>query len=298
MGGVYQLESGKTLDGRLIVIGGVATIEDNATVASDVVLLGGLINISGTVTGDLNLFGATANLKDTAVIEGDVVVTSSILNQSNHARVKGKAIHGNDLPNGFIRPDKLNSINQPTLPAASNLYDLIGNVMSLLFFGILMAILAMMAALFFPKAIRRTATALIENPLLSGGIGLLTVIAAPIVIFIFIITLILIPVSLIGILALVVAVFLGWIVIGMELGNRLAALFNAKWHIAVAAGMGTMIFTLIAEILVKVTFLSWALVFVISVLGLGAVILTSFGTRAYKPNSQLPPAAAIPPINE
>lgn len=282
MGGSYVLKSGDELDGNLIIIGGNATIEEDAKVNGDVILLGGQVSISGMVSGDLNMFGGSASLRDTAVIEGNAVVTSSVLNQADGATINGKVIEGTNLPNGFIIPDKANPEVNSTGNNGSTILSLFGKALSIIFVSIITAILAMLAALFFPHSMQRTANALVENSLLAGGAGLLTVIAAPIVIVLLTITLILIPVSVIAILALVLAAFLGWITVGMELGNRLAQVFKTKWHIAVSAGLGTLILTLIMDTVGRIPCIGWTLVFVVSTLGLGAVILTRLGTRVFE----------------
>ena len=150
----------------------------------------------------------------------------------------------------------------------------------------------MLAALFFAEPMRRTAAALIESPLLAAGAGLLTVIAAPIVVVILCITLVLIPVSLLLCLALILATFLGWITVGMELGYRLSTVFKAKWHIAISAGLGTLLLTLVMEIVGRVPCIGWTLVFIIGILGLGAVILTRLGTRVF--TQSIPPTTSAP----
>ncbi len=288
MGGSFVLKSGDELDGNLIVIGGNATIEEDATVHGDIILLGGQVSVDGTVDGNLNVFGGSASLRENAVIEGDAVITSSALNQADGATIQGKITQGQDLPRGFIIPEKARPGNVDDDGISIDILDLFGTALSIFFTSIIVAILAMLAALFFPYTLKRTANALTAYPLLAGGAGLLTVIAAPIIIVLLTITLILIPVSVVAILASILAAFLGWIAIGYELGNRIAQMFKTKWHSAVSAGLGTMILTLVMETIGRVPCIGWTVVFVVSTLGLGAVILTRGGTRVFENNNPPP----------
>lgn len=281
MGGSFVLKPDETLSGNLIVIGGNATIEENATVQGDIILLGGQVSVSGHVTGNLNLFGGSASLRDTAVVDGNAVVTSSVLNKTDSATIKGNVIEGSELPSGFILPDRIKANPPSDSTPESGILGFFWEVLSIFFSSVTAAILAMLAALFFAEPMRRTASALVESPLMAAGAGLLTVIAAPIVVVLMSITLVLIPVSILLALALILAAFLGWITVGMELGNRLAMVFKAKWHLAISAGLGTLLLTLVMEVVGRIPCIGWTVVFVIGVLGLGAVILTRLGTRLF-----------------
>jgi hypothetical protein len=126
--------------------------------------------------------------------------------------------------------------------------------------------------------------AILIAPIISGGFGLLTIFVAPIVLVMIAITLIGIPISLLGILVLGFAGFLGWAAIGTEIGNRIARGFKSQWHIAVSAGVGTLLLTLVADLIGLIPCVGWVTPFFLSMLGLGAVVLTRLGTREYVKN--------------
>ena len=73
-------------------------------------------------------------------------------------------------------------------------------------------------------------------------------------------TIILSPLSLLGMLLLAAAVVFGWVAINLEVGNRLAKLFKVNWSAPVAAGIGALIFNLVVFGLAMVPCLGWALV--------------------------------------
>ena len=95
----------------------------------------------------------------------------------------------------------------------------------------------------------RVAHAIIAQPLTAGGLGLLTVIVAPVAIIVSIVTLILIPLAPIIVIALVVAGVFGWIAIGYEVGQRFTRAIHQNWHPAFSAGLGTFALTLVAKML-------------------------------------------------
>jgi cytoskeletal protein CcmA (bactofilin family) len=297
MGGSFVLNTGETLDGKLIVIGGTATVEEGATVKGDVILLGGQLSIRGTINGSMSLFGGAASLHETAVVDGDVRVTSSVLNKDDNATVKGKVIQGSNLPDGFIIPE--NATPKPTNNSidTSPIFKFLTTSLHIIFISIGSAILALVLALFFAKPMQRTVDAIVENPLLAIGTGLLTAIAAPIAIILIAVTFILVPVSVLAVILLAVAMIMGWITIGMELGNRIAGLFKTKWPAAVSAGLGTLLLTLTMEIIGLIPCLGWSLIFVVAIIGLGGVILTRGGTHIVEHPSTTPPTGGINTTN-
>jgi hypothetical protein len=82
----------------------------------------------------------------------------------------------------------------------------------------------------------------------------------------------------------VIALLFGWIAVGMEIGCRIAKLFNVEWAPAVSAGIGTFVLFFVlgglGELIPCVGLLP--LIFV-GAWGLGAVVITRFGTQDYIP---------------
>jgi hypothetical protein len=125
--------------------------------------------------------------------------------------------------------------------------------------------------------------------LITGGLGLLTVVVTPLVVLVMVITIILIPVSLLGILLLAIMVVFGWIAIGAEVGHRLEAAFKTEWALPVTAGLGTFLLTLVVDGIGQIVpCVGWLVPSAVGLLGLGAVLLTRFGTQDYP--TYLPPA--------
>jgi hypothetical protein len=173
------------------------------------------------------------------------------------------------------------------------------------------AALAVLAVMFLPRQVERTAQAAIASPIIAGGVGLLTAVVAPILMVVLAITILLIPVSLLVALLLVIAWAFGLVSLGYEVGRRLAEALNQTWAPAAAAGIGTFVLMFIVDgvstafrtagyVIPGIACLNWILPFLVGIIGLGAVLLTRFGTAAYPPQvgglrgNWPPPAPAGP----
>jgi len=153
------------------------------------------------------------------------------------------------------------------------------------------------------------AHAVMAQPLTSGGLGLLTLIVAPITLLLLTVTIILIPVVVIAVVALFVAAVFGWIAIGYEIGQRFTTAIHQNWHPAFSAGLGVFALTLVANALTGIPVLNcvgWLVPFLLGLAGLGAVIMTRFGTQsvaapvtvAPAPLAPLAPVASVAPAPE
>ena len=107
------------------------------------------------------------------------------------------------------------------------------------------------------------------------------------------ITIIGLPLSFLTVVALIVAVVFGWVAIGVEVGRRMVEAFEWEMHPAAAAGIGTLaVGFVIGGIGLKIPCIGWLAPLLVGSAGLGAVILTRFGSREYQTASataELPP---------
>jgi len=169
-------------------------------------------------------------------------------------------------------------------------------MLSTFFSVFFMTTMAIGIMLLLPKQTERTSRVLVQQPVASGGMGCLTVMVTPIILVALAITIILIPVSLLGAALLVALVIFGWVAIGLELGKRLAQALHQDWHPAVSAGIGTFGLTLVTLGLSRVIIcVGWILPFLVSMVGLGAVMLVFFGARALPAPAVAAVQPAVPP---
>ena len=288
-GGIYTLHSGETLDGDLAVLGGVAILEKDSTVEGSVIILGGNLEANGEIDGDLVVIGGNANLGPTTVVRGDAVTFGGNVNPGN-ARIEGDQISGEglDFPLDFQWG---RDINLPLRTFTGFRVSTQARVLGYLFQCFMLAALAVLVMIFWPNPTDRVASAVVDQPVVAGGLGLLTIIVAPILLILLMITICLIPVSILGFILLVIAAVFGWISLGLEIGQRLAKALNQEYQPVVAAGLGTLVLSLVVNGIGFIPCVGWLIPFLVAALGLGGVLLTRFGTQAYVPATS---AAASP----
>lgn len=303
MGGSYTLSSGETLDGDLAIMGGTVTIEENATVNGNVALFGGSLDIAGDINGDVSAFGGTVTLQSTARIDGDLVNAGSTLNRDPQATITGQVVTGGSAPSfqfdlPFSSPlDGRINLSRHSFPGF--LAHLFFGVLWLFFQVFMLSALAALVLMFLETPTQRIARAIIAQPALSGGIGCLTLIIVPLLLAILGLTIILLPVTVVGFLLLVVLALYGWIALGYETGQRLAASLKQEWAAPVAAGVGTFLISLVLGGVAKVIpCVGWMIPWVGAGFGLGAVILTQLGTQDSPPTGGSAPEALPAPSGD
>lgn len=289
-GGSYTLESGQVLDGSLVVLVGVAELQSGAVVTRDVILVGGTLRSSGQVDGDLVGVGGLISLEKSALVGGDVVAVGASLERQPGARIQGEVVSGLNGPLTFNFPGQLDA------PRVEFGLTPLVNFIWYFFRAFLWAALAVLLLLFIPRPVERVAQAVVSQPVVSGALGLLTIIAAPLVLILLMVTIILIPVSALGFLLLAALWAYGLVALGLEVGRRLALSFKLDLAPAAAAGVGTLGLILVLNGLRElVPCVGWVFPFLAGCFGLGAVILTRLGSQDYLSQGNTPPTRPVPP---
>jgi cytoskeletal protein CcmA (bactofilin family) len=288
LGGAYTLQSGESLNGNLIVLGGVVDLQQNSTLNGNVLLAGGSLHVDGKVTGNILATGGSINLDSNAVVSGDISTLGAALNRSPGAQVFG------NINNGFSGPAEITVPGTVQVPNAIVHAEVNIIVQTFLFFlrAFLWAALAILVMLFLPRQVEQVEQAAMAQPLISVGLGVLTAVILPLVLLLAAITIIGIPVSLLGVLAFIVTWAFGIVVLGLEVGKRLAQVLNVDLAAPVVAGAGTFILILVMNgVKVVIPCIGWIFAALVGCLGLGAVLLTRFGTQPYPPAG---PQAMLP----
>ncbi len=304
----YTLEEGEWVDGDLIVFNGDATLEEGSRVEGSVIVWNGGAEIAGVVEGDLVVSSGDITLENGARVEGDVVCTWNCdLSQDAGARVDGGIVEG--IPLGDLRLENWRGlpgglrIPSPLALWASGPGRVLQWTIKILRGVIAIAVVAAVAglvALIWPELTSEVGRVVVEAPWHSFGIGLLTAFAGTVLIIALTITICLSPIAgLVG-LALGAAGLFGWAAVGALVGERLLKALKAREIAPVwAAGLGTLVITLIGVGLSTAFCLApfgWLMIFALGCLGLGAVVLTRFGTTPYTPPTGAAPHS--PPTGE
>ncbi len=272
VGQSYRLRSGETLNEDLTVVGGSVELEKDSRVNGNVAVLGGSLSINGEVTGDVSAMTGVVSIGDTAIISGNVYTLGATVSKSENAIVKGTI--------GTGRPN----INLPgsIRPSIESGGRFVWNVISTLFQCLALAALAVLVSLFALRPMERVSDTMMAQPVLAGGLGLLTSVVLPVLLVILSITIILLPVGLLGILGLAIAFLFGWISAGLVTGERISQALKQNWSGPVSAGAGTLVLSIAAALLQGIIpCIGWLVPFLVAVIGLGSVILTRFGLVPY-----------------
>lgn len=289
----YTVESGETVTGDVTVFGGSVIVEDGGTVEGSVVVWGGNAEIAGTVEGDVVVSGGNVYLDDDAWVMGNVVCSWDCgLEQAIGAQVDGDVIEGAlmpriEMPSTRVPPRVYRAGPQVVMNTVTRIISIVVSV-------VLIAAIGGLVALIWPEQVERVGHTISENPWPSFGYGLLTAFAGGALTLVLIITICLSPVGFVVGLALFAVGLLGWICIGALLGGHLFKAFNATNIAPIwAAGLGTLIITAVVALvdaglgtlacLWCLKPLIWTIAFTAGCVGLGAVVLTRFGTQIYPP---------------
>jgi len=290
----FRMVDGDILNGNLVVIGSTVSIARTAQVNGDIVIIGGTLTTQGTITGNMVIIGGAVTLEDTAVVNGDIVSTGATLKQSPLAQVSGSITEqtpaewsfGDQTILGF--PFKTSS-------------EYLTRFLTACLEALGLAVLAVIVGLFLPDQTKRVSDTIVREPLVTGGVGLLTIFCAPIAMVLITITIILIPITVLATIVLALAILYGWIAVGNEIGERIGRLFHVEWPVPVASGIGVLLTSLVVGTMNLLPCLGWIVGFIIIILGLGAVVSSRFGSSKYAnklAQAVLPivPAAAPAPV--
>jgi hypothetical protein len=273
----YTLKSGETLNDDLVVFGGSVSIEKDAKVNGAVVLFGGSLTLDGDVTKDVVVMGGAVKLGESSHIHGNLVPVGAPVSRASGAKVDGEVVNVPSRPSSQTTPS-MRAV--PTFDFSP--LNPISDAAKVLGWSIMMAVLAMLVALFLPVQMRRVSDGILTQSLASLGMGLLTLILYIVIIValalfsVFIITfLVTIPLWFIVSIALMAGFTFGLWSLGLEIGIRIAQMFKSEWPLPLTTGLGVFIVSLVTSI----PCLGGVVFCVAGLAGLGAVVMTRFGTR-------------------
>lgn len=298
-GGNIEIQQDATVDGDIALFGGNLMVEESAIINGDIAMFGGNITITGTVNGDIVIFGGQVLLTSTAVVDGNIATIGGQVSQEPGASITGDVT--NNTPPTIDVPDVPNPAD-PTVPnpnVSVNVENPFWNLMGALGQAIVVAGIGMLLTLFLQPQLERTGAAIARQPWTAGGFGLLTVIVVPMAVVFMAITLILIPVSLlVTFLVMPAAWVFGMVALGQEVGDRFTRAINQSWAPVLSTGFGTFLLMLIVCLVSLIPCVGWLPSFLVTLVGLGGVAMTWFGTRN-PPGSMPAPIVTeeIPPVS-
>lgn len=259
-------------EGHVLVAGGRGVAGADVRIGGVVVIVEGALTIDGDVAGNVFLMGGTLALGDEARVAGRVVVAGGELSASPSATVVGGVTRDLELAAEAIRPT----------PAPTQ--------RGVRFLGqtLLLALTAFVAAALVPRATARTAEAIGRHPVVAVAMGALAGLIGVVLLVAMAFTVVLIPATLIGFALFGVAVVFGWLAFGRLTGRALQRLGVGPRGDRAGAVVGAVAFVVALNAVAAVPWVGAPLSLVASLVGLGAVVLTGFGSRRFVPDQSGP----------
>lgn len=261
-----------TVGGDVVAAGATVTIEPGASVAGDVIVGAGDAEILGEVRGDVRAGGG---LLIDAPVGGEVRVSSDDIRLGPNARVTGALYYDSDeapeiadgaVVSGPVEERELDDDDGMDFGFGGFLFDL-ARLLAALVAGAVVVLLLPRRAVAVADAVRER-----PFPALLWGLGLLVLV--PIVLIILMVTVIGIPIALIGLASYLAALYLSQVFVGLALGrlaiNRSRFGGDAGRGInLLAMALGVIVLTLVRLIPI----VDVAVAIVTALLGLGALAL-------------------------
>jgi len=273
-GSNFTLESDDTFEGDLVVFGGNVIIEEDASLNGDLVVIGGTITSNGETSGSVIVVGGQVILEEAALVTGDVVTIGGQLERAEGAKIEGDVVNNVapniTFPNGRIPPTVPDVPGVPDV-APPNIhidYNPFAEFFGTIFWAVGAAAFSMLLALFWQPQIERTGKAIISQPLMTGAIGLLSVFVATILLL-----------TILPPIILAFAWFFGIVAMGLEVGERFTKAINQVWSPVLTIGFGTFLLVLVGGIIGLIPCLGGIFLFLLGMVGIGASVITLFGTR-------------------
>jgi hypothetical protein len=315
-GSSRNLEAGDVITSDLVIFGGNLTMADGSRVEGSVVVFGGNGQIGGEIDGDLAIIGGNARLASTARVNGDVASVGGQATIADGAYVRGQVVETDNfdlsrLPVPFahgIPPVPQFNVGPRYQPFDQFIRLVLALVRSLIV-ALVVSGIGLLVVLFLPDHTRTVSQTVRQAAPSSFGVGLLTLIVGVLAVTFLAITICLIPIAILAVLALGLATLYGWIVVSYLLGVRLLQTLQKDRQPApvAAALVGIFTVTVVQQSLLAFSrlpclgFLFWllgaGLWLLVASTGLGAVVLTRFGTQSYNgPTASHTPPPALPPV--
>ena len=260
--------------GRDLVFG-ANTVNISGEIARNIYGGASILNLSGNIGNTVHLYGVQQlNLLDGAMVGGDLIYSSE---QKAYISPNASLIGNERWQEIKPVPDLKPTHALPWSLATLYLLSLAG-----------LLIVYWVFRLWKKESWDYLATPATAQPWSSFGIGLLTLLATPILFVLLLITVIGIPLGIILILAYGVFLYLSTLIVSQSLTQRLRTRFNYRGH----DFWPFMIILIILTLVTKIPLIGWLIGLIVLSLGLGSSL------KAILVKKEEAPTADLPPIDE
>jgi cytoskeletal protein CcmA (bactofilin family) len=262
-----------TINGDLVLVGGDVEVEKTGKVSGDLLAIGGDVTLNGPVGG--NVRGNMNDLTINARVGQNVKVRVDHFTVANGARIAGDVSYRSHNEGDFASGSVINgSIERHRLIGFVPVENMTFWVVSAVF-RLLCALLAgVLVILIMPRTTAAIADAARKSLLKSVLFGLIFLIAIPILLTILMVTIIGIPVALIGLALFFIALYLSQVFVGTALGRFI---LPDSWgnlgrgYNLLAMVIGVIIIAALRAI--PVPYVGWIITAIVTILGVGAIAI-------------------------
>ncbi len=269
-----------TIERNLTVVGGAATVADSGRVGGSVVGAGGSVQIYSAIPSDVNIAAGELTIGNT--VGGNVFAAVGTLTMSPSANIEGNLTYMSEEPiniqkgatvSGTIREEKRLQMEKEKFKDKAEIAAKAGKSFfyTAKFINIITAFLVGLLFIFlFPKYSATITKQVSEKTWTSMGVGLLTLILAPIVALLLLVTIVGVPIGFLLIVAYFFSIFFAKIFVALVIGSKLINMVShEKYHHAVVLGLGLLVYLIVSSIPV----LGAIVVLLTVITGVGAILL-------------------------
>ena len=270
MDGEHELD--QDLQGDLLVFGGKAILPAHSQLDGSAHVRSGSLIVAGEITGDVSLLNGALALEASSRIRGNLNLGGGSSQVSPAAAIEGTVNKGTGVP-------------LPELPEKRTLtiWETVGRS---ILWGVLLGWVAAVLVGYFPEAVNRVGEAAVHHSLVSLAMGLLVGIVGISGLVTIAYTILLIPITFLGLVVLGVGVIYGWIGLGVLAGRLGVRLLKRPIHPSHSAFFGTLTFVLLMEFVSSIPFVGGLIGLTLAMTGMGAVFLTRFGLQNFTPATE------------
>jgi hypothetical protein len=270
LSGDHEFAADEVVEGEVVITGGRIRVAQGARVTGSVYMLSGILHVDGEVAGDVSAVGGRLTVGPRASIGGDV-------NSAGAPEVAPEARIGGELRVGPSFEEALRIAF--TTPSVER------QLIQLLPESLVMGLLAFLAVRFLPRPVSRVRNAAGRHAIVAGAMGILAGLVAPALLVAMAFTIILIPLTMVGLVLGGLTIAYGWVAAGWAVGRRLASALKRDYSQPVQAFLGTFALTAVVGLVGLLPLVGGLGGLLVAVVGLGAVLLTRFGYSEFTPAS-------------
>lgn len=273
-----QLNIKGSFENDLFIAGQYVNLKEGSMILRDCYIAAEKVNISSQIGRNLKIFSDNIYLSHT-IINGNVSVSADEINFGEGVEIKGTLKYNSDAEISGIENANISTIltyhNVEKVTTSDGIMkeeivSFFASLLGLLFVGI---ILYLVAPVLFEELKQKTANYNFTKGLTDGCYGFLALIGVPIALLILLVTIIGIPISILGFIAYAICLYLSTILVGYLLGNLIwTKLFKAKNNDYLAIMIGI----IAIKLLEVVPLIKGLISFVVICLGLGLMAKMMF----------------------